>query len=135
MEIDKVIKALGSDTVEEMNTMFEDDLKKTVVEANTAMKTVEEELKKNAEYQGLKEDLKALTAGKREVDKRQKARIAYSLHRLEEMGKMAPMERRVWERTRLEILKKAAEKAASEITKEIKASGITVTASVIGARE
>jgi hypothetical protein len=134
MDIDKIKGALGVATIEEMDVMNEQELKTVVVEANTSMKQVDKELKENAQYQEAKENVKAMSQGKKEVDKRQKARIAYSLTRLEELGKMAFPDRREWEKRRLAALEKAAAKAAAEITKELKASGISVSASLEAAK-
>lgn len=85
-KLEKAHNTLGVDTVKEMEAMPAPDLKKRIVEAATAKAEVAMELEHNPEYVGLKEDLKALTAGKREVDKRQNAIIALALHLLSERG-------------------------------------------------
>ena len=85
--LDKYEKALGKDTVNEMNSMSEEQLKQVIVQASSAMKQVKDELEASPEYQALKANLSALTQGKKDVDKRQKARIGYALVRLEEKGK------------------------------------------------
>ena len=103
--LDKVAKALGRDTVDEMDAMREDELKKCIVDANGAMKQVKEELEANREYQAAKQDIKDLSAGKREVDKRQKAKIAYALDRLEAFGNMSISDRMEWENARTQKLK------------------------------
>lgn len=82
----KLIAKLGPQTVEEMDAMSADALKKVIVDASTAMKQAKEELEANPQYQALKESLKACTEGKRELDSRQKARIAYSIDLLKEKG-------------------------------------------------
>lgn len=84
---DKLLKVLGQDTVDEMDALAEPELKAVIVSANEAMEKVEQELEANAEYQRIKELKSDMTAGKRAVDARQKARIKYSLHRLSELGK------------------------------------------------
>lgn len=81
--IDKVCKILGDETTVEMGALSDEDIKQRIIGASSAMKQVKDELEANPKYQDLKEDLKALTAGKKEVDKRQKAIIAYALHLLE----------------------------------------------------
>lgn len=84
--LEKAEKALGIDTVKEMNSLDASDLKKIIVEASAAMQVAKDELEANAAYNQAKEDVGILSAGKREVDKRQKARIAYALGLLEEKG-------------------------------------------------
>lgn len=86
-KLEKMHKTLGRDTVEEMDKLNEADLKKIIVEASSAMQQVKDELEANPNYKEARENLLALTQGKKEVDKRQKARIAYSLHLLSEKGK------------------------------------------------
>lgn len=104
MASEKILKALGPDTIDEMNTMDEHELQKTIVEANGAMKQVEEELEENEPYQEIKAKKSAMEQGKREVDKRQKARIRYSLTRLEEIGKLGAIDRKAWETERLKTI-------------------------------
>lgn len=86
-KLEKMHKTLGRDTVDEMDKLNEEALKKIIVEASSAMQQVKDELEANPKYKEAKEDLLALTQGKKEVDKRQKARIAYSLYLLSEKGK------------------------------------------------
>lgn len=88
MVSDKLLKALGKDTVEEMDSLDTAELKAIIVQANEAMQTVEQELEDNEEYQQLKQRVSDMSAGKKEVFKRQSAKIKYSLHRLTELGKM-----------------------------------------------
>lgn len=87
MDRSKAIKLLSEVTVEEMDAMDEATLKKTIVDASSAMKTAKEELEANPQYIELKESLQACTQGKKDLDARQKARIAYSLELLEAKGK------------------------------------------------
>ncbi len=108
---DKVTKALGRDTVEEMDAMTTEELKKVVVEASSAMKEVKEELEANQNYQSLKADLKDLTAGKAAVDKRQKARIAYALDRVDSLGNLDPLGMSEFLKQRAEFLTKQAKQA------------------------
>lgn len=113
MDNEKLVKALGRDTIDEMNTYREEDLNKTIVEATGAMRTAKDELDANEDYQKAKADCSLLSSGKREVDKRQKAKIAYSQNRLSELGKMDFAERHTWERLRTDKLKEVeARKAA-----------------------
>jgi hypothetical protein len=114
---DKTQKKLGQATVEEMDAMDDSELKRVIVEANGAMRTVAEELEANDEYQQLKLKVSDMSAGKREVDARQKARISYSLTRLEQMGKFDLTALRTWRDNREAYITKKAkadEKAAQE---------------------
>lgn len=78
-KVTKAFETLGTDTIKEMEAMGPEDLKKRIVEANEAMRGAADELERNPNYDKLREDLKALTQGKRELDKRQKAIILVAL--------------------------------------------------------
>lgn len=86
-QLERLEKTLGEETLAEMEAMSEEELKKAIVDANSSMKQVQEELDANPKYQEIKENLKAITQGKKDVNKRQRARIQYSLHLLESKGK------------------------------------------------
>jgi hypothetical protein len=86
MKLEKAYKNLDVETVKELEALDEQALKKRVVEANQAMQQVANELEANEEYQELKESLKAMSAGKREVNKRQNSVITVCLHMLESKG-------------------------------------------------
>jgi hypothetical protein len=112
MEKDKAIKKLGEDTVMEMEAMTQEDLKKTIVESQAAMRTAKEELEANPKYQELKASLQDVSQAKKDVDSRQKARTAYALELLEQIGKLDAMGVMEWENSRLEraaALKKKSE--------------------------
>lgn len=80
MTLEKVIKALGEDTVKELEALSKEQLHNRIVAAETSMEEVAKDLEANLAYQEIKENKKALEAGKREVDKRQKAIIKFALH-------------------------------------------------------
>lgn len=82
----KIEKALGKETVDSLGAGQPDELKITIVKAEQAMKEAKEELEANTKYQEIKEGLKALSEGMKEVNKRQRAVIEYCLHLLEEKG-------------------------------------------------
>lgn len=77
--IEKLIKTIGKETREELDSLSPEDLKQRVVQANQAMKQVKEELQANPNYQELRSNLLALTQGMKDVNKRQRAIIAYAL--------------------------------------------------------
>lgn len=116
MDMLKVKTSLGNDTIEAMDAMDENELKAAVVQAHGAMKQVAEELAANEKYQEAKKAVELLSSGKREVDKRQKAKLTYSLYRLEELGKLGVMERLAWDdqsrRTKQKLAAEAAKAAA-----------------------
>lgn len=84
--IDKVLKAIGGSTKDEMDAMSADDLQRVIVQANNAMETVAQELDANDKFQDVCAKKTAMEQGKKDVNKRQKAKIQYALHRLGEMG-------------------------------------------------
>lgn len=116
--LDKVAKALGRDTVEEMDAMEEQELKKVIVDASGAMKTAKEELDANRDYQAAKADVSLLSTGKREVDKRQKAKIQYALDRIDSLGKLDPHGLEAFYKQReaysIKLAKRLADKAEEE---------------------
>ena len=85
--LEKLEKILGLETVKELEALtVRSDLEDKIVVANQSMQLAEDELEANPKYQELKESLKALNAGKREVDKRQRAIIKFCLHLIESRG-------------------------------------------------
>jgi anti-sigma28 factor (negative regulator of flagellin synthesis) len=84
--LDKVLKAIGEETKVEMDAMEETSLRNVIVQAQSAMSEVQSQLDNNVEYQRISELKNDMTQGKKEVDKRQKAKIAYALMRLNEVG-------------------------------------------------
>lgn len=80
----KIEKSLGKETIAELEALSGADLKTAIVQAVGCIKITQEELEANPAYQELKENLKALSSGLREVKARQNSVIAYSLHLLGE---------------------------------------------------
>lgn len=85
-KLEKAYKSVGEDTVRELESQSPEDLKRRVVEASEAMRTVSEELEANAAYHQLRESKSALEQGRNEVNKRQKAIILIALNLLKEKG-------------------------------------------------
>lgn len=85
-QLEKIEKILGIETVKELEALDTLKVEDRIVAANQAMQLVEDELEANPKYQEIKENLKALQSGKREVNKRQKAVIKYCLHLIEDRG-------------------------------------------------
>jgi hypothetical protein len=82
-KLEQIEKLLGKEFALELQGLAPEAIKEKVVQAEQAMKEASEELEANPKYQELKESLKALSEGKKEVNKRQKAIIAYALHLLD----------------------------------------------------
>jgi hypothetical protein len=82
----KIEKLLGPDTINDLKIMPKEELVNTVVQSEVSIKTAQEELEANEKYQELKEAVKAMSAGLREVKQRQNAIIQYCLHLKEEGG-------------------------------------------------
>lgn len=79
-------KILG-ETIQELDAQDTDALKQSIVRADQSIKQASDELEANPKFQELKESLKAVSEGLREVKKRQNAIVQYSLHLIEEKGK------------------------------------------------
>lgn len=122
MDMFKIKGLLGNDTIEEMDHMNETELKDNITQASAAMKQVKEELEGNEKYQQAKQAVKDLGAGKRDVDKRQKGKVQYALHRLEELGKMGLPDRHSFERAALKFRAEQRAKAEALKAKEIRAA-------------
>jgi len=85
-KLDKIEKALGKETMADLESLSEELLKDHTVVAEFSIKNAIAELEANLKYQELKESLKALSAGLREVKKRQNSIIQYCLSLLEDKG-------------------------------------------------
>jgi hypothetical protein len=85
-QLDKISNILGLELINEINALDSDSLKNQIVQAETAMKDAKQELEANPKYEEIKEQLKAITAGLKEVRKFQNAKIAYALDLLESKG-------------------------------------------------
>jgi hypothetical protein len=84
-----VIKALPTGFREEADAMDEEDLRSVIITAEGSLRENEQEKAKHEELTAAKEVVKLLSQGYTEVSKAQKAKIAYALHRLDEIGKSA----------------------------------------------
>lgn len=85
-KLEKIEKTLGDETVSTLIGLSPEELKLRVLVAEVGMKEAQDELDANEEYQALKESKKDMEAALKDVNKRQKAVIAYSLHLLEGKG-------------------------------------------------
>ena len=85
-KLNRIEKALGRETMTDLESLPADMLKDHIVSAETAIRDAANELEANPKYQELKDSLKALSEGLREVKKRQNAIIQYSLSLIEDKG-------------------------------------------------
>ena len=85
-KLEKIEKLLGPDVVSELAGKDAQALNQAIVNAEQRTKKAEEELEANEKYQELKESVKAMSLGFRDVRKFQRAVIAYVLHQLELKG-------------------------------------------------
>lgn len=83
----KIEKLLGAEVVESLVALSEVELKAIIAQSCGAIKQSTDELNANPIYQEIKENLKAVSQGLREVKKYQNAKIQYSLGLLEAKGK------------------------------------------------
>jgi len=81
-KLERAVNSLDNDTLAELGAMSQQGLKDRIVGASETMRQALEELENNANYQKVKEDKAALEAGKKEVNKRQKAIIEVALSHL-----------------------------------------------------
>lgn len=79
MKLAKALKNLSRDELDVINGLSRSDLKAMITDSSATMQKAEEELEANEKYQALKESLKDVTAGKREVFTRQKSIITVCL--------------------------------------------------------
>lgn len=85
-KLHKIEKILGNDLIDSLIALGPEELKATVAQSAGAIKEASEALESNPTYQHLKDSLKALSQGLREVKQFQNAKIQYALHLLEEKG-------------------------------------------------
>lgn len=84
---EKLERILGVETIKELEAMLPSDLDTRISKAEGAIKQAKDELEANPNYREAKDNLKALSEGMKEVRKRQRAVVEYSLHLIEEAGK------------------------------------------------
>lgn len=80
------IRALGKDTIVELEAMAPQELRDVVVQANDAMDHAKHELEENASYRAACADKATFETPKKEIEKRQKARIKLALYLLQGKG-------------------------------------------------
>lgn len=86
-KLKQIEKSLDKDKLDALLQSQPDELESAIVRADGAIKQASDELEANPQYIELKENLKVLSLGLREVKKRQNAIVQFALHLLEEKGK------------------------------------------------
>ncbi len=82
-KLDSIEKLLGKEMLGDLEALSSVDLKNRIAQAVGSIKTAQEELEANPKFQELKDSLKAISEGLREVRKRQNHVVSYCLHLLE----------------------------------------------------
>ncbi len=87
MKLEKIVKILSANVVEEMDAMSAESLEKQVCASEQAISDAEDELDANPKYEAAKQAVSDISAGMKDVRKYQRAKIAYAIHRLREAGR------------------------------------------------
>lgn len=88
MDIKKIIAKLPTGFVDEAAGMNGDALRSEIIKAETAIREVETALKADEKLTGAREIVKDMIGGYNDAKRAQRAKIAYSLHVLEERGEL-----------------------------------------------
>lgn len=83
----KIQSLLGKEVIGELEALTTSALDHSVAVSADAIRVAQNELEANEKYKELKESLKAISTGLKEVRAYQNAKIAYALHLIEEQGK------------------------------------------------
>ena len=86
MDIKKIIAKLPVGYAEEAAGMDGDALRAEIIRAETSIRETEREMGADEKLQGAREIVKDLSRGYNDAKRAQRAKIAYSLHLLEERG-------------------------------------------------
>jgi hypothetical protein len=88
MNIKGIISKLPTGYVEDAAGFDADRLRAEIIKAETALREVETEMKADEKLAGAKEILKDLSSAYNDAKRAQRAKIAYSLHILDERGQL-----------------------------------------------
>lgn len=88
LDIKKIIAKLPPGFAEDAAGMDREQLRAEVMRANISLRQVEQEMKADEKLTGARELVKDFSAAYNEAKKAQRAKIAYSLHVLEERGEL-----------------------------------------------
>lgn len=85
-KLQKIEKILGKDKMADLESEHVNELQISISNAAAAIKETQDQLEVNPKYQELKENLKAISAGFKDVKRFQNAVIQYSLSLIEDKG-------------------------------------------------
>jgi DNA-binding NtrC family response regulator len=85
-KLNKIAKVLSKQELEDLGSAAVESLEHNILISVAAIKEAEDQLEANPVYQELRENLKVLSAGLREVKKRQNAIISFCSHMIEQKG-------------------------------------------------
>lgn len=88
MDINKIIAKLPTGYVDDAMGMDGDQLRAEIIRAETALREVEKELKADQKLQGARDIVKDIVGSYNDAKRAQRAKIAYTLHLLEERGEL-----------------------------------------------
>jgi hypothetical protein len=88
MNIEKIVKKLGTSVKEELDALDAAELRGQIVEAERVIRETELEMEADEKLAAFKEKVKDLSSGYKEVKAAQTAKIKYSLHLLAEKGQL-----------------------------------------------
>ena len=94
MKIEKVMKKLPPGFADEAGGMDEEQLRGTIVDADTVTRETEMTRDADDRLAAAKENVKDLSSGYRDVITAQRAKVSYCLHLLEERGKLGVTSRK-----------------------------------------
>lgn len=88
MDIKKIIAKLPTGFAEDAAGMDGDGLRAEIIRAETSVREVEREQSADEKLQGAREIVKDIVGAYNDAKRAQRAKIAYSLHLLEERGEL-----------------------------------------------
>lgn len=88
MDIKKIISRLPTGFVEDAAGMDGDALRAEIIKAETSIREVEREMGQDDKLQGARDIVKDIVGSYNDAKRAQRAKIAYSIHLLEERGEL-----------------------------------------------
>ncbi len=88
MEINKIISKLPAGFVDDAAGMNGDQLRAEIIKAETSLREVDMAQKADEKLTGARDIVKDIVGGYNDAKKAQRAKIAYTLHVLEERGEL-----------------------------------------------
>lgn len=83
-KLEKILKIVGPEMINSIDASTIGAVKEKIVTLELQIKAAQEELEESSSYQRLKEDMKAISAGMKEVKAKYSAIVQYCLHVLEQ---------------------------------------------------